>query len=86
MSAFSEVSGVRMAGCWNCSAAFDLNGQNRLAEINSNKSLSLREIAPMDRDAARTHCKASICTTRRNAGILRCAQNDVFGGVTRLSS
>ena len=34
-----------MAGYRNRSATFDLNGQNRLAEMNSNKSLSLREIA-----------------------------------------
>ena len=34
-----------MAGCRNCSATFDLDGQDRLAETNSNESLSLREIA-----------------------------------------
>ncbi len=49
-----------MARCRNRSATFDLNGQNRLAEISSNKSLSLREIAPTGRDARRTHYKASI--------------------------
>jgi hypothetical protein len=38
-----------MAGCRNCSATFDLNGQSRLAEINSNKSLSLREVADATR-------------------------------------
>ena len=34
-----------MAGCRNWSTTFDLNGPNRLAEISSNKCLSLRETA-----------------------------------------
>ena len=34
-----------MAGCENYFALFDLNGQNGLAEIDSDKSLSLREAA-----------------------------------------
>jgi len=41
-----------MAGCRNCSAALDLYGQNRLAEINSDKSLSLREIAGVTKQAS----------------------------------
>jgi len=35
--------------------------------MKKNKSLSLREITPIDRDATRTHCKAGICATRRKA-------------------
>lgn len=47
----AKLSGIRMGGCRNCSAAFDFNGQNRLAEINSNKSLSLREAVDTTRRA-----------------------------------
>jgi len=41
-----------MARCWYCSIAADRNGQNKLADMNLKKSLSLREIADTIRQAS----------------------------------
>jgi hypothetical protein len=41
--------------------------------MNFNKGLSLRAIAPIDRDATRTHDKASFCATRQFMTLLTSA-------------
>jgi len=47
--------------------------------MKKSKSLSLREIAPIDRDATRTHCNASICAARPPAFCLtRTAREPAF--------